>query len=96
MSLTQKLIEINSKLDYYVVEPCSKVLGEDGQYIVGRGEEVVGYAVKNAETGVVEATTLMLPTAIFQADYLDKALTSLFEKDALAVPEVAGDDVVLN
>jgi hypothetical protein len=94
--LAMNLAKINKELTYYVVEPTNKVLGEDGEYIVGHKDEVKGYAIRNTETEVIEATTLMLPTAIFQADYLDKALVSLFEKETLTPPEVSADDVLIN
>ena len=92
------LNKINEKLEYYSVELVSKAIGEDNRYLVGKGEEVVGYGVVNKDNGMVEYTTTILPTALFQADYMDKALKSLMTDEPAPEieAEVASDDVLIN
>lgn len=89
------LKDINSEMRFYEVIPVDKCIQEDGTYT---SAELAGYGVRNKETGVIEHTTTMLPGAIYQSTYLDKALVSLIEgenpvgEDGGAVAE----DVVFN
>jgi len=98
--MLKKLQKVNESLTYYVVEPVSKAIGEDGGYLNGKGDAIVGYGARNKETGVVEHTTIMLPSAIFQADYLDKALTSMLDPPEKIAEEVVdvipGEDPLIN
>lgn len=93
----QGIARVNLGMTYYEVIPCDKVLREDGNYFGGKGEDV-GYAVRNKETGIIEHTTTVLPSAIFQADYFDKALTSLFNPDELEALDTSptDSDVLVN
>jgi len=89
------LDKINEGMEYYEIVLSGKSIGEDGRYIHGKGASVVGYAVVNKENGITEFTTTVLPTAIFQADYMEKALKSLLsdEPETAEGSEVSTDDV---
>ena len=91
------LNKINERMEYYKIVLTGKAIGEDGHYLNGKGDEIVGYAVVNQETKVIEFTTTVFPTAIFQADYMEKALKSLLSDEPL--PEEGSDvsdDVLIN
>ncbi len=81
--------------DYEVVQTDDAV-GEDGK--MGRN----GYAVFNVKTQVVEATTTILPQAIYQAQGFSDSLTALMapEEKAPSRPSLVdfqtGEDVVPN
>ena len=83
------LDKFNETLNHYTIKECTSVLGEDQKY------GSTGYAVVNKDNDITEFTTMVLPTAIFQADYLDKALQSLLDKPLDEEPVVMSDDVML-
>jgi len=95
--MENKLAIINEGLTYYVIEPVSKCMQEDGNFQSNKDGTICGYGVRNKATGIVEHSTVMLPVAIFQADYLDKSLVSLFDSPAIEVDVEGGstDDVIL-
>ena len=78
-NLLEQITEFNKTLTYYTISPTPRALGEDGKYI--EGEENVGYAVVNNETGIVEHTSTILPGVIFQAQHFDSTLKSLLEPE---------------
>ena len=84
--------------DLYVVVPSDvhEIIREDGQYGV-----VKGYLVVNNEFDNIEATTMLLVNAIYQAQgFTDsvKALLAPPEKDTtpLNLVQMSTDDVVPN
>jgi hypothetical protein len=85
------LDKFNERLNHYEIKECEDCLGEDQKM------GATGYAVVNTGNNIKEFTTQVLPTAIFQADYLDQALQSLLDKDDTEEPTlVMSDDVMLN
>ena len=91
------LDKVNANLKHYEVQETSWCMGEDGQYRTARDGQIIGYAVVNKTNGVIEYSTMILPTAIFQADYLDNAMESMLNpaiKDQ--DPEVVQEDVLIN
>ena len=91
------LNKINERMEYYVIERTPRAMGEDNEYAVNRDGVAVGYAIVNKEYNQVEYTTMILPTAIFQAEYLDKALKSLLNDEPVPeIQDVAADDVLIN
>jgi hypothetical protein len=64
-------------LKYYTVTRTNKCIMEDGEYQHNRDETFCGYAVINTETEIIEVTSQNLANAIFNAEYLDKALDTM-------------------
>jgi hypothetical protein len=96
-NFVKTLEKYNSGLKYYVVVPADKVISEDGKYTVGDTPgQMIGYAVENKETGVVEHTSVCLPAVMFQANHFDDMLTSLLDgtPPMLSVVDSAPEDVV--
>lgn len=89
---------LNADLSYYVIEPSTFAVGEEGKYVEGEDGETVGYAIRNAITGVVEHTSLILPGVIWQAQHFDNTLKSLLQKDVVpeSIKDAPVDDVILN
>ena len=84
--------------DLYVVVPSDgqEIIREDGHYAV-----VKGYLVVNKEHDTIEATTMLLVNALYQAQgFTDsvKALLAPPEKDKtpLNLVQMSTDDVVPN
>ena len=84
--------------DLYVVVPSDgqEIIREDGHYAV-----VKGYLVINKEHDTIEATTMLLVNALYQAQgFTDsvKALLAPTEKDKtpLNLVQMSTDDVVPN
>ena len=75
------LQKVNDKLKHYVIEETTRAMTECGEYLNGRDGALIGYAVVNKANKIVEYTTMILPTAIFQADYMDKALESILTEE---------------
>lgn len=81
MTNEELFIKINENFELYRIEPATKAMGEDGKYVDG-GDTMIGYALVNATTGVVEHTSTILPAVIFQAEHCEQMLKSLLEKPA--------------
>lgn len=85
------LDKLNERLEHYEIKEATRVILEDQEYHgnsgakVGEYDPMIGYAVVNKANGITEFTTMVLPTAIFQADYLDKALESLLNPPEIDV-----------
>lgn len=85
----------NSELEYYVVQPVGRCVGDDGKYFEG---DPAGYGVVNKATGVVEHTSTILPGVLFQATHFDSTLKSLLAPKTVADPfdNMPTDDIVPN
>ena len=93
------LDKLNEKLKHYEIQETPWCMGEDGEYRTARDGEIIGYAVVNKTTKVIEYSTMILPTAVFQADYFDNALESMLNpviKDEDGRPVVVAEDVLIN
>ena len=93
------LQKLNERMDYYDIELTSgaanePVIFEDGEYHCRPG-----YRVVNRQTGVVEHTSALLPSVIFQAQHLDSMLGELLDPKPLQqslANMVVDEDVVAN
>ena len=86
---------INAGLTYYSILETNYAMGEDGKY-VSEESNMVGYAVVNKLTNVVEHTSTILPGVLFQAQHFDNTLASLTADEMdIEVELESQDDVVL-
>lgn len=91
--------KINDGMKYYDIEPTTgaanePIIHEDGDYHCRPG-----YRVVNRQTGVVEHTSVLLPSVIFQAQHLDTMLGELLDPRPLQQSlsnMVVDEDVVAN
>ncbi len=89
---TDKLAKYNLGLKYYMVVPATKVIGEDGKYMVG---DNAGYGIVNKETDVIEHTNTCLAAAMFQANHFDDMLSSMLDEiPALSLVDTAAEDIM--
>lgn len=75
------LDKLNADFKYYRVVPTTECIREDGNYQKNRDDTPCGYAVVNHVTGVIEVTSMNLANAVFNAEYLDKSLQSMLDKE---------------
>ena len=96
MTVAELMAVVNKDLEFYEIVPSLNVLGEEGKLV--ESDHVVGYAVVNKITAVIEHTSTILPGVLFQAQHFDNTLRSLTEapEETLEGESSSQDDVVLN
>lgn len=91
---SEVITQLNKTLTHYSIEFTDTVTDHAGNV----KKDVLGYAVRNTKTGVIEYTSYILPELMFQAQHFDSILGGFLAEDKTpeSLANAPIEDVIIN